>query len=72
MKFKQPPCYKDGKDCDKRNKTCHETCKEFKDWREEKDADNHAKRDKDNDEYLAYVVPRIVERKKKKNEKSRS
>lgn len=71
MKFKDSPCYKDGKDCPKRTSICHGDCKEFKDWRNELDADNEAKRDKNDEEYLQYVVPRIVERKKQKNEKNR-
>ena len=71
MKFREPPCYKDGKDCPKRTSNCHGDCLEFKKWRDEKDADNEAKRDKSNDEYMQYVVPRINERKRRKNEKNR-
>lgn len=71
MKFRESPCYQDGKDCPLRTKDCHETCKEFKKWRAEKDEDNKARRDISNEEYLQYVVPRIVERKKRKNEKNR-
>ena len=72
MKFREPPCYKDGKDCPERTQTCHSTCKEFKIWRDEKDADNEAKRDKDEQQYLGYVCSRICERRKRKNEKNRT
>ena len=69
---KECPCYEGGTDCPKRHKNCHETCPEFKEWREEKDADNEAKRDKNQEQYLGYVCSKIVERKKRKNEKCRS
>ena len=72
MKFRQCPCYEGGTDCPKRHKNCHETCQEFKDWRSEKDEDNKAKRDYVDKEYLNYIVPKIIERKKKKNEKHRN
>lgn len=71
MKFRPSPCYKDGKDCALRHKNCHETCPEFKEWRAEKDADNKARQDAVDKEYLQYVVPRIIERRKRKNEKNR-
>ena len=69
MKFKPSPCYKDGADCPKRHKPCHETCPEFKEWRAELDADNKARRDATVTEYAQYIVPRIIERKKIKDEK---
>lgn len=69
MKFRESPCYKDGFDCPKRHKLCHETCPEFKEWRAELDADNKARRDATVTEYAQYIVPRIIERKKIKDEK---
>lgn len=71
MKFKDSPCYKEGADCPKRHKNCHETCPEFKKWRAELDADNKAKRNAKDDEYMQYIVPKIIERTKIKNEKER-
>jgi hypothetical protein len=68
---KECPCYKNRQDCPQRTSYCHGECKEFKDWRNELDVENKAKRDKNDEEYLQYVVPRIVERKKRKNEKNR-
>lgn len=68
---KECPCYKNRQDCPKRTSSCHGECKEFKDWRNELDVENEAKRDKNDEEYLQYVVPRIAERKRRKNEKNR-
>ena len=30
--YKKPPCYKDGKHCDKRTMGCHSSCKEYIEW----------------------------------------
>lgn len=70
MKFRESPCYKDGADCPKRHLLCHETCQEYKEWRAEKDADNKAKHDSADQEYWGYILPRIIKRKKRKNEKN--
>lgn len=72
MKIRECPCHKDGNDCLVRHSICHETCPDYKEWREEKDADNEAKRDKNQEQYLGYVCSRIIERKKRKNEKNRT
>lgn len=69
MKFRECPCYKDGKDCSVRTSDCHIDCPDYKDWRAEKDADNKAKKESKIDEYQKYIVDKIVERKKRKNEK---
>lgn len=36
--FKKPPCYKEGKKCDKRVPGCHSKCDEYKDWRQERES----------------------------------
>ena len=70
MKFRQSPCYKEGVDCPKRHLLCHETCQEYKEWRAELDADNKAKSDAVDREYINYILPKIHKRKKRKNEKN--
>lgn len=69
MKFRECPCYKDGKDCPIRTSDCHADCHDYKEWRAELDADNKAKKESKIDEYQKYIVDKIVERKKRKNEK---
>lgn len=67
---KECPCYEGGVDCTLRYKNCHETCKRYREWRAEKDADNKAKRESIPHEYWGYILPKITERKKRKNEKN--
>ena len=69
MKIRECPCHKDGKDCTKRFVNCHSVCEDYKDWRLELDADNEARQAANDKAYMNYIVPKIVERKKKKNEK---
>lgn len=69
MKIRECPCYKDNGDCSKRTSVCHNTCFDYKEWRAELDADNKAKKESKIDEYQKYIVDKIVERKKRKNEK---
>ena len=71
MKFENSPCYKDGKDCSKRHSACHQNCEEFEKWRAKLDADHKAKRKDTDNEYNLYVIPRIIERKIRKNEKEK-
>ena len=72
MKFRECPCHKDGKDCTKRKVGCHDKCPEYKEWRAEKDADNKAKHHCNNKAYIDYIVPKIRQRKRRKNEKKHS
>lgn len=69
MKFRECPCHKDNSDCSKRTPICHSYCNEYKDWREEKDADNRAKKNIIDVEYKKYIVNKIQRGKKRKNEK---
>lgn len=69
--IKECPCYKGGKDCAERYEYCHSTCKEYKDWRAEKDEDNKAKRVFREDEFTRYSLAKLEERKKRRNEKHR-
>ena len=67
---KNCPCYKDHKDCAQRKIDCHSTCAEYKMWAKMLEDDKALK--KDNHEYLGYIVPKIYQRRKRKNEKSGS
>lgn len=66
---KDCPCYRHNKDCDFRKKDCHATCQEYKDWRAVKDNEKKAKTYNEA-EYLSYITKKIVERRKRKNEKN--
>lgn len=50
--LKTSPCYKDGKDCPKRNQTCHSTCPAYKTFRLEKDQESAAIRKKKSDQNM--------------------
>lgn len=66
MKIRECPCHKESNDCSKRHSICHETCPDYKVWREELNADNKAKKDSKKDEYEEYIIDKLIERKKSK------
>ena len=65
---KPPPCYREGKRCEKRVVGCHSWCKDWKEWKEDdlkkKEEAYHLYRIEQTTE--DYVVEKIREAKKKK------
>lgn len=67
--MRECPCFRNG-DCDKRHKDCHSICDEYKKWREEADREKAMRADTEG-AYLSYICPKINQRRKQKNAKSR-